>query len=69
MGRRVNTGVGDNPDEYYFECDDCEGSGKVMAIAGIDEEADEPILEEGECPNCDGLGFVEGDEFDLEDDY
>ena len=30
MGKRVNIdGPGDDPDEYWFECDDCEGTGTV----------------------------------------
>ena len=36
-GRRVNVdGPGDDPDEYWFECDDCEGTGTVNVPDGHD---------------------------------
>ena len=50
--KRVNNGPGDDPDEYWFECDDCEGTGS--ATIG------------GECAGCGGLGFYEGDADDVE---
>lgn len=67
MGRRVNIdGPGDDPDEYWFECDDCEGTGKVN-IPYVDEydNIEEGVSEMVTCPNCDGLGFIEGDADDV----
>lgn len=62
MGRRVNIdGPGDDPDEYWFECDDCEGTGKVHVPVGLDENCTELL----ECPGCGGLGFYEGDANDV----
>ncbi|TFD63730.1 hypothetical protein [Cryobacterium sp. Hb1] len=62
MGKRVNIdGPGDDPDEYWFECDGCEGSGKVDIRVSWDEQVTEP----GECPAYGGLGFIEGDAGDV----
>ena len=62
MGRRVNVdGPGDDPNEYWFECDDCEGTGQVNFPVGMDENFTEP----GECPGCGGLGFYQGDASDV----
>lgn len=59
MGKRVNyDGPGDDPEEYWFECDDCEGTGKTYDSHPTDAT-------EGDCPGCGGLGFIEGDESDL----
>ena len=52
MPKRVNNGSGDDPDEYWFECEDCEGTGS--ASIG------------GKCPGCEGLGYYEGDADDVE---
>lgn len=62
MFKRVNNGPGDDPDEYWFECDDCEGGGKV-SIPFVDENGDieEGVSEEVTCPGCDGSGVIEGD--------
>ena len=67
MGRRVNIdGPGDDPDEYWFECDDCGGS-KEVTIPYVDEfdNFEEGVVEAVTCPNCDGLGFVQGDADDV----
>lgn len=62
MAKRVNfDGPGDDPDEYWFECNDCEGTGEVNIPIG----ADEHVTELGECPGCGGLGFIEGDADDV----
>lgn len=62
VGRRVNIdGPGDDPDEYWFECEDCTGSGEVSVPVGLDED----VTELGECPGCGGYGFVEGDASDV----
>ena len=42
-------GAGDDPDEDWYECDDCQGTGTIP---------------EGTCPMCDGTGRLEGDEDD-----
>jgi DnaJ-class molecular chaperone len=61
LGKRVNIdGPGDNPDEYWFECDDCAGTGKFNAPVGMNEN----IRQLMECPGCGGLGFIGGDEDD-----
>lgn len=67
MGKRVNNGPGDDPDEYWFECDDCEGTG-VMNFPVTDEEGnlEEGVSEPGTCPGCDGLGFIGGDASDVD---
>ena len=63
MGRRVNNGPGDDPDEYWFECDDCEGTGSVSVP---DPELwDQGVSNLRTCPGCNGLGYVEGDADDL----
>ena len=62
--KRVNfEGPGDSPDEYYFECGDCEGDGGVH----IPDLEDEGLVIPAECPNCDGKGYIEGDADDVED--
>lgn len=36
MAKRVNVdGPGDDPDEYWFECEDCEGTGTVNVPDGL----------------------------------
>lgn len=60
MGRRVNNGPGDDPNEYWFECDDCAGTKTVS----VPVEGDEPVTELVTCPGCDGLGFIQGDAHD-----
>lgn len=47
MMKRVD--ADDDPDEYWYECDECGGTGTV---------------EDFTCPACDGLGKIEGDEDD-----
>lgn len=55
--------AGDDPDEIWFECPECEGTGKInipdpeSVLAGGDPEA---VSVEATCPDCDGLGFYEG---------
>lgn len=67
MGKRVNIdGPGDDPDEYWFECDDCEGTGKVN-ITDYDADEDGGVSALSTCPDCDGLGFYEGDADDVDD--
>lgn len=62
MALRVNyDGLGDDPDEYWFECGDCAGSGVVR----IEDEDDENASHEGTCPVCYGQGCVEGDASDV----
>ena len=66
MGKRVNVdGPGDNPDEYWFECDDCKGTGKVT-IPDYGEDRDGGVYVEATCPGCDGRGVYEGDADDVE---
>lgn len=64
MGKRIHIyGPGDSPDEYWFECDDCEGTGQASITL---QEAAEGIGENGpiDCGNCDGSGHYAGDEDD-----
>lgn len=60
MGVRLRH-AGDDPDEIWFQCSDCEGSGRVNVP---DEESwlagDESVYVEAECPQCGGLGMYEG---------
>jgi DnaJ-class molecular chaperone len=56
--------VGDDPEEYWFECDDCEGTGRVDVPD--DEQWDQGVVVEATCPGCDGLGVVEGEADDAE---
>lgn len=74
MGKRVMVdGPGDDPDEFWFECDECEGTGKV-SIPDPDEDPDEDAngnevyhyYIEAICPVCNGLGFYEGDADDVD---
>jgi len=60
--KRVNSGPGDDSDEYWFECEDCEGTGTVNVPDGLDESTSVS----GECPGCGGMGFYEGDGDDVE---
>lgn len=67
MGKRVNIdGPGDDPDEYWFECDDCEGTG-TMSVTDYDADEDGRVTVEGTCPGCDGFGFIGGDADDVDD--
>ena len=54
--------VGD-PDEYWFECEDCEGTGTMDGPDGLDESTTVSAA----CPRCGGLGFYEGDADDVDD--
>ncbi|MEU8003204.1 hypothetical protein AB0B66_18765 [Catellatospora sp. NPDC049111] len=64
MGKRVNIdGPGDSPDEYWFECDECEGDGTV----NVPDDEDERYSVSGTCPVCDGLGCIQGDADDVDD--
>ncbi|MGW4411782.1 hypothetical protein ACWEJ6_47720 [Nonomuraea sp. NPDC004702] len=63
MAQRVNVdGPGDDPDEYRFECEDCEGTGTVDVPDGLDESTSA----RAEFPSCGGLGFYEGDADDVD---
>lgn len=64
MLKRVNNGPDDDPEEYWFECDDCEGTGKVNSPCW--ENGREGISALGTCPGCNGLGFIEGDADDID---
>ncbi len=58
MAKRVNVdGPGDDPDEYWLECEDCEGPGTVNVPDGLDESTSVSA----KCAGCGGLGFYEGD--------
>jgi hypothetical protein len=68
--KRVN--ADDNPDEYWFECPDCEGSGKVMVDLAPDQSryVDGPTEKELDQlePNDDGdyeLADERGEPLDL----
>jgi DnaJ-class molecular chaperone len=59
--KRVNVaGPGDDPDEYSFECPDCEGTKVVNVPVGSDERLTQSVT----CPGCDGLGVIQGDASD-----
>jgi DnaJ-class molecular chaperone len=61
--KRVNVdGPGDDPDEYLFECNDCEGTGQVH----VDDNEDERLSHLVTCPNCGGSGIIEGDASDVD---
>jgi DnaJ-class molecular chaperone len=63
MFKRVNVdGPGDDPDEYWFECDDCEGTGQV-SFPSVDDDGnvEEGVDVTGTCPGCDGTGSFLGD--------
>lgn len=63
MGKRIDIdGPGDDPDEYWFECPDCEGTGWVS----VPHPQDEGGNVEGTCPNCGGSGSYEGDADDVD---
>ena len=55
--------AGDDPDEIWFQCIDCEGTGRVSILDGEDES----LLVQAECPGCAGVGGYEGDP-DMADD-
>lgn len=64
--RRFRT-EGDDPNECWAVCDDCDGSGSVeVVVLNDDGSFDEAITEAGTCPACDGLGLIEAeaDDFD-----
>ncbi|TAJ49455.1 MAG: hypothetical protein EPO52_04075 [Herbiconiux sp.] len=64
--RRFRT-EGDNPNEYWAVCDDCDGTGSVnVVVLNDDESFNELITEAGTCPACDGVSFIEAeaDDFD-----
>lgn len=62
MGARVQGGPGDDPDEYWFTCDDCDGTGEVRVP---DQEDPERASVSAVCPVCDGVGVIEGDASDV----
>lgn len=47
-------------DEFWYRCQDCEGTGEVNVPDGPDES----VVVSGTCPVCNGIGVVEGDEDD-----
>lgn len=57
MAKRVNVGPGDDPDEYWFECSDCDGTGQVS----VPYEGSATISTLETCPSCFGSGSIEGD--------
>lgn len=64
--KRVNFGgPGDDPDEYWFECPDCGGTGEVGIPVYGDTGLDEGVSVSGTCPGCNGIGFIGGDADDL----
>lgn len=64
MAKRVNVdGPGDDPGEYWFECEDCEGTGSVNVPDGLDKSTSVSAA----CPGCGGLGSWEGDADDVND--
>ena len=66
--------VEEAPDEYWFECEECEGVGKALYPAGDGEpegyDADgEPIFKDWAmetCAECNGTGVIEGDADDVD---
>lgn len=61
--KRVNVDrPGDDPDEYLFECNDCEGTGQV----NIPDDEDERFGDLLTCTNCGGSGVIEGDASDVD---
>lgn len=66
--KRVNfDGPGSDPDEYWFECPDCEGTGEVNSPVYGDDGLDEGVSVSTTCPGCNGLGFFGGDADDAGD--
>lgn len=64
MFKRVNED--DDPDEFWFECPDCEGTGQTSVPVWDEEKEEEAGYSSlGTCPNCDGLGKIEGDADDV----
>ena len=74
MGKRVNNGPDDDPDEIWIECGECEGSGTVS----IPDDGQEPMedadgnevyeyVHDAECPDCGGLGYYAGDPDDVDE--
>lgn len=51
----------DDPEEIWFECDDCVGSAEVFVPNGPDEN----VGSMQKCPGCDGFGTYEGTPNDL----
>lgn len=65
LGKRVNVdGPGDDPSEYWFECHDCKGTGRV-SIPDFDEDENGGVYVEATCPGCDGRGVYEGEADDI----
>ncbi|MFE6967122.1 hypothetical protein ACFVAJ_18560 [Agromyces sp. NPDC057679] len=50
----------DDDDEYWYQCNECEGTGQVNIPVGSDESITSP----GTCPNCEGSGVIQGDSDD-----
>jgi DnaJ-class molecular chaperone len=66
MFKRVNIdGPGDDPDEYWFECPDCEGNGAV-GVPDLEEDPEGRLTVEATCPVCNGSGRIEGDSDDAD---
>ncbi|MEV8269167.1 hypothetical protein AB0P19_02395 [Microbacterium oleivorans] len=57
---------GDDPNEYWAVCEDCDGTG-TMNFPAVDEDGnvDEGVTEPGTCPVCSGLGYYSADADDL----
>ncbi len=60
--------AGDDPDEIWFQCIDCEGTGKVSIPDGDSWLAgDESVYVEAECPGCAGVGGYQGEPDEADD--
>jgi hypothetical protein len=66
MPRRYRT-AGDDPDEYWAVCEDCDGK-RILLFPVVDEDGnlEEGVSEPGVCPGCDGLGYCSADKDDFE---
>jgi hypothetical protein len=65
VARRYRT-PGDDPDEYWAVCEDCDGTGSMsFPVVDDDGKVEEGVYENGTCPGCDGLGFVSADADDF----
>jgi DnaJ-class molecular chaperone len=65
--KRVNIdGPGDDPDEYWFECEHCEGEGQVL-VTDFEADEDGRVSVLATCADCAGLGVIEGDADDVAD--
>ena len=47
-----------------YECQKCHGLGKQYSLDGYDPVAQQPIVDEWDCPHCKGTGKVAHDQGD-----